>query len=104
MIKYSDIINSFISNPRDICTKPMNRRKGKWFYVYVEDGRVFADVARTNIPKCSISKPRVLSERELADIYTLYLQRKKGCAVSKEAAGITMNQVYWYGIFSDMGL
>ena len=104
MIKYSEIVNNFRNNPRDICTKPMNRRTGKWFYVYVEDGKVFVDSAKTNNPKSTISKPRVLLEKELGDIFELYLKRKKGQSVYAEASEITRNQVYWYGIFNDMEL
>lgn len=77
---------------------------GKWFYAYAENGKVVVDVAKEHIPKCSISKPRILFEKEFEDIYELYIQRKQGHAVSKQAAEVTMNQVYWYGIFSDMGL
>lgn len=57
-----------------------------------------------NTPACSIRKPIVLLEKEIEDIYELYIRRKQGHAVSKQAADVTRNQVYWYGIFSDMGL
>ena len=40
----------------------------------------------------------------LEDIYELYIQRKQGIKVSKQAATITKNQVYWYRIFNDMEL
>lgn len=62
------------------------------------------DAAKKHTPKCSISKPRKLLEKELEDIYELYLQRKQRIKVSKQAATITRNQVYWYGIFNDIGL
>ena len=104
MIKYIDLVNSYKNNPRDVSTKPINNRTGKWFYVYVDDGKVFADVAKEHTPKCSISKPRILFEKEIEDIYELYIKRKQGHSVSVQAAAITMNQVYWYGIFNDMGL
>ena len=45
-----------------------------------------------------------LLEKEIEDIYELYIRRKQGHAVSKQAADVTRNQVYWYGIFSDMGI
>jgi len=104
MIRYIDLVNSFMNDPRDISTKPITNRLGKWFYVYVENGKIVIDVAREHTPKCSISKPRILFEKEIEDIYELYVQRKQGHSVSKQAADVTMNQVYWYGIFSDMGL
>lgn len=104
MVSYIDLVNSFINNPRDICTKPITNRKGKWFFVYVENGKIIVDVAREHEPKCSISKPRVLFEKEIEDIYDLYIQRKQGISISEKAVSVTMNQVYWYGIFSEMGL
>lgn len=104
MVSYNDLVANFMNNPRDISTKPIINRPGKWFYVYVENGNIVIDTARLHTPKCSISKPRILFEKEIEDIYELYIQRKKGGAVSQQAASVTMNQVYWYGIFSEIGL
>ena len=104
MIRYLDLVNNLMKHPRDISTKPVTNKAGKWFYAYAENGKVFVDTARKHTPTCSISKPRVLLEKEIEDIYELYIRRKQGHAVSKQAADVTRNQVYWYGIFSDMGL
>ena len=104
MISYVELVNNLSDNPRDISTKPITNRVGKWFYAYAEGGSVIVDVAKEHTPKCSISKPRKLLEKELEDIYELYLQRKRGITVSKQAAAITRNQVYWYEIFNHMGL
>lgn len=104
MISYQDLVNRYINNPRDIQTKPIINRMGKWFYVYVENDKIIVDAAREHDPKCTISKPRVLFEKELDEIYKLYVQRKQGDSVSNKAMSATRNQVYWYGIFSDMGL
>lgn len=62
------------------------------------------DAANEHTSKCSINKPRKLLEKELEDIYELYIQRKQGIKISKQAATITRNQVYWYGLFNDMRL
>ena len=104
MLKYIDLVNRFVNNPHDVRTTPISNRQGKWFYVYVEDEKIYIDVAKEHFPKCSISKPRVLHKKEIEDIYKLYIQRKQGHSVSNQAAEITMNQVYWYGIFNDLGL
>ena len=58
------------------------------------------------VRKLSSVEPQIhtLSEKEIEDIYELYIKRKQGHSVSVQAAAITMNQVYWYGIFNDMGL
>ena len=104
MISYLDLVNSFINNPRDICTKPIVNRAGKWFYVYVNNGKIVVDVAKEHEPKCKITTPRVLLEKEIEEIYELYIKRKQGHSVYEKAINLTRNQVYWYGIFSDMGL
>ena len=104
MVSYLDIVNNLMDNPRDIITKPTTKKSGKWFYAYVENGKVVVDTSKRYAPKCSISKPRTLNEIETEDIYNLYIKRKQGYSVSEQATAITMNQVHWYGIFSDMGL
>lgn len=104
MVNYDDLVNSLNSNPRDIVTVPMNNRKGKWFYAFAENGTVFVTVSKEHEPKCSIKMPRPLKKKECGELYELYLRRKKGEHISGEATAATRNQVYWYGIFSDMGL
>ena len=104
MVNYDDLVNSLSSNPRDIVTVPMNNRKGKWFYAFAENGTVFVTVSKEHEPKCSIKMPRPLKKEECGELYELYLIRKKGEHISGEAIAATRNQVYWYGIFSDMGL
>ena len=51
-----------------------------------------------------INIPRALFEKELEDIYELYILRKQGHKVSKKAMEVTRNQVYWYGIFNDLNI
>ena len=104
MISYRDLVNSFANDPRDVSTRPLINKAGKWFFVYAENGKLVVDVARAHEPKCSISNPRVLPEKEIDEIFELYIKRKQGHSVSKQATEITRNQVYWYGIFDDMGL
>lgn len=69
-----------------------------------ENGTVFVTVSKEHEPKCSIKMPRPLKKEECGELYELYLRRKKGEHISGEATAATRNQVYWYGIFSDMGL
>ena len=104
MISYSELLNQFKNNPRDVITKPTTKKAGLWFYTYVENGKIIVDAAKYHTPKSSISHPRVLSESELEKIYKLYIQRKQGKSVSQQATKTTRNQVYWYGIFNDIGL
>lgn len=104
MMNYSILIRSLENNPRDIITRPLINRKGKWFYAYVKDGCIMVTRPKAKTPECSISKPRTLRESECEKMYDLYMKRKHGQAVSKEAGETTVNQVYWYGIFADLGL
>ncbi len=104
MIDYDVLVNSLKSNPRDIVTRPLINRKGKWFYAYVDNGCIMVTTAKQKEPKCSISKPRTLKKSECEKLYDLYIQRGRGQSVFKEAAAATVNQVYWYGIFADLGL
>lgn len=103
MICYLDLLKCFENNPRDIITIPITNRAGKWFYVYAENDRVIVTGAKEKFPKCSISKPRILQEKECEVMYELYLLRKQGKQISAEAMQSSRNQVYWYGIFSDLG-
>ena len=55
-----------------------------------------------NISK--ISSPRRLNPEEAEEMLDLYHRRCKGERVSQLAQEITVNQVYWYGIFAELGL
>ena len=103
MVNYDNLVNSLSSNPRDIVTVPVNNRKGKWFYAFVKNETIFVTMSKEQQPKCLIKMPRPLKREECGDLYDLYLRRKRGEHVSGEATAATRNQVYWYGIFSDMG-
>lgn len=102
MISYLDLVHNLSVNPRDIVTIPLTNRTGKWFYAYADKRQILVTVAKEHSPKCSISVPRVLFEKEFKEIYELYLLRKQGHSVSQKAAEVTRNQVYWYGIFNDI--
>lgn len=100
---YYDLVNRYRANPTDIHTVPKNREK-KWFYIYVKNDKLYVCSAKNHAPKCNISQYRMLNESEFDKMLNLYLRRKRGEAVSYEATQATRNQVYWYGIFADMGV
>ena len=102
-VMWNDIVNAYINSPRDVKTIPMNK-EGQWFYVYVEDDNIYIECALNHSNSCIISNRRKLEKEKLDAMLSLYHRRKKGEAVSKEATQTTQNQVYWYGIFSDMNL
>ena len=101
---WEKMVLSYINNPRDVKTVPVIR-EGVWFYVYVEDNSIYVENSRSHLANSSNIKNRRRLEKEKADaMLSLYYRRKNGDRVSQEAKEITVNQVYWYGIFADMGM
>ena len=103
--QWEEILKSYTTNPRDVHTQPLAKRTALWFYVYVEDGKLCVDRAKNNEPSSNLSKRRMLASEfeKCAIMYDIYQRRKRGEEVSHEATAITVNQVYWYGVFADMG-
>lgn len=104
MSMYKDLVSSFENEPRDVCTVPLRKKEPLWFYVYSNDGNLFVEVAKYHTNSSSIKKCRLLKEIECDKMMDIYHRRKRGEAVSKEAVATTRNQIYWYGVFSDLGL
>ncbi|MDR2447554.1 MAG: hypothetical protein LBD58_09775 [Treponema sp.] len=102
---WGKIINDITTHPRDLQTIPINRREGVWFHVSVSIGRVtiLVDSARTKKPSSKLTQIRLLDKDEFRVMHPIYLRRKKGEEVSKEAAKTTRNQVYIYSIFYHCG-
>ena len=102
---WEESIKSFKENPRDVHSKPLSKRPVLWFNVYVENGKLYVDRAKTETPSSNLTKRRLLSSgpEKCAIMYDIYRRRKCGEPVSAEATETTVNQIYWYGIFSDMG-
>ena len=101
---WESIIASYTANPRDVKSVPKVKKKALWFHVYVENGKLYIDSAKEKQPGSKLSQRRMLSAESIkCDImYDIYKRRKAGQAVSKEATKITVNAIYWYGIFADM--
>lgn len=100
---WKEIVNEFTTNPRDVQTRPTGNRRPLWFYVSGVNGCVHISGGRTHENRSNIRAVRTLKEEELADIFSLYQRRKHGENVSYEATQTTQNQVYWYGIFAELG-
>ena len=100
---YATIVENFQAAPRDIHTVPL-KGEPHWFYVYAENGNLYVEAARTHTPSSTIKGRRLLVSAECAMMMDIYQRRKKGEAVSKEATKATRCQVYWYGIFAELGL
>ena len=41
--QWEEILKSYTTNPRDVHTQPLAKRTALWFYVYVEDGKLYVD-------------------------------------------------------------
>ncbi len=102
---WKEIVESFTSNPRDVKSIPITKRTPVWFYVYMENGRLYVEGAKDHIPSSNISTRRLLSPKNnmVETMFDIYQRRKSGEPVSAEATAATVNQIYWYGIFADMG-
>lgn len=99
----NEILKSFTDNPRDVHTCPTCSRTPKWFFVSVSGRNVIISESKANINSSKLKTNRLLNFNELPEIFKLYLRRKQGESVSREATALTVNQVYWYGIFSELG-
>ena len=102
---WENIIASYTTSPRDVHSVPLLRKDTLWFYVYVENGKLYVDCAKERTPSSNLSKRRMLSSsmEKCSIMYDIYLRRKTGEPISGEATKITVNSIYWYGIFADMG-
>ena len=98
---WSKIISSYQSQPRDVRTQPL-QKGGLWFYVWAEGNNLYVKNSMEHQPSCQIQEQRRLNPDECQAMYDLYKRRCHGEKVSQEATRITVNQVYWYGIFYDL--
>lgn len=101
---YLDMVNDFANSPRDIHTVPITKRQEIWFYAYVEDGILYVKSAKEHRPSCNISSPRKINPEHFDRMKKIYHRRCHGEKVSEEAKKITVCQVYWYGIFKELGI
>lgn len=92
----------FSNNPRDVQTQPITNKNPSWFYVHVIGENVYVEAAKNHDNSCSIEIPRKLNPSEFEKMLDIYHRRNAGEKVSREATAVTINQVYWYGIFAEM--
>lgn len=102
-ITWDEIVLSYTKNPRDVKTVPL-RKEGIWFYVFAENNDLYVTNANNHIDSSKIKTPRKIDKENFVTMLSIYAKRKNGESVTQEAIDITYNQVYWYGIFADMGL
>lgn len=97
-ITYSDLVNSFRANPRDVETHPMNNSMPKWFHISIQNGELYASNSKKQRPSASISTPRKLNREEFEFMYDLHRQRERGVSVAQAAQSYTQNSSYWFGV------
>lgn len=98
MLTWDILYRSFEENPRDVKTHPITNVLPKWFYAYSENGDICIQNSQVQQPSCSIKGIRKLMRTHFEEIYDVYIRREKGDSVSKEAADITRQSSYWYGV------
>ena len=89
--KWNLIVSSYLSNPRDVITVPLGNRKGRWFYVNVEEDKVVISQAQQHGFSSSLKYRRVLNPNELDTLFDLYLKRLHGEQVSQEVLNASIN-------------
>ena len=106
---WNTIVDSYTRNPRNVQTVPIEKKGGTkktgvWFYVSSQNGKVFVSKAQNHDNSSRMQGTRQLNKMKCDAMFALYQCRKAGEKVSQEAGATTYNQVYWYGIFHDLGL
>jgi hypothetical protein len=98
------IINDIKKNPRDLQTIPL-RGGGIWFHVCTNiDGvTILVGNAKTKKPSSKLSQIRVLRKENFVVMHDIYLRRKAGEHVAKEALKASRSIVYIYSIFKNCG-
>lgn len=101
-MNWQTVYESFLNNPRDVKTTPKTNRTPLWFFVYAEDDNLYIENAKNHINSSKITQRRKLDKNNFLKMTDLNDRRDRGFSVSKEATSVTVNQVYWFGIFHDL--
>jgi hypothetical protein len=102
---WKKIIDDLREKPRDLQTIPINKREGVWFsaHIHIDGVNIVIDSARNKEPSSKLTGKRIIGRDEFDIMHPIYLRRKNGEKVSKEATALTRNQVYIYSIFANCG-
>lgn len=101
---WTKIVEEFSKNPRNVQTRPTDGRTPKWFFVGVDNEAVYVEKGRAFDHNSAIKGKRYLEKEKLNVMLDLHKRRKMGESVSVAASATTQNQVYWYGIFTELGV
>ncbi len=103
-MNYSDVLNRYRDDPREIPTDPKKEENAKWFRVYVRNDALYIASGREHPNACSVSPDRRLNPSKFDQMLDIYRRRQRGEAGFQEARDASMNASYWFGIFKDMQL
>lgn len=103
-MEYRDLVNSYAISPRNVHTIPKTNTDPRWFYVRAKDDIILIESGRTNGRNSIIKGQRRLNPEEFDNMVDIYKRRKQNQSISAEATEVTRNQVYWFGILSDLNL
>lgn len=98
---WTKIIEDLKTNPRDLQTIPIINRNGRWFYARADGNIIIIERAKNHTSK--ITGTYLINKTDFDVLYPIYLRRKKGEPVSKEATEASRNQVYIYSILHNCG-
>ena len=101
-MNWQTVYESFLHDPRDVKTTPKANRTPLWFFVYAEDGNIYIGNAKNHSISSKITQRRKLDKNNFEKMMDLNDRRDRGFSVSEEAQSVTVNQVYWFGIFHDL--
>lgn len=100
---YSNMIKKIKATPKDIQTIPL-KKQGIWFSTYCIGDDIFISPSKTKRPSSRIKSGTHIKKDDLEKMYPIYLKRKEGFKVSKEALKTCRVQVYCYAIFESYGV
>ncbi len=102
---WQSICSTFTNEKTELHTIPKSvKRIPVWFSVQGDGSILYISTASVNSPSSKLSGIRRLDFNEFARMYPIYIRRKKGEKVSREAQAASLNQVYWYAIMDYCGL
>ncbi|SCJ84774.1 DUF6508 domain-containing protein [uncultured Clostridium sp.] len=101
-LSWQKILESLGDKTIELKTVPKTNKTPIWFSAYKEEGNIYINCAKENVPSSKITARRKLTFKDFRNIYPLYLKRENGESVSKEVTKITVNQVYYFSLIKHL--
>ena len=101
-LSWQKILESLGDKTIELKTVPKTNKTPIWFSAYKEDGNIYIDCAKENVPSSKITTRRKLTFKDFRNVYPLYLKRENSESISKEVTKITVNQVYYFSMIKNL--